>query len=1381
MSQSQRRSVAAWAAAWWLACACAASSAGAQSKAPVLAPRTGAAYTLPALHPNLIRGARPEGRYESDEVAAVDLFNGNLRLSVPLGQIYPVDSQLSYLFQLHYNSQVWDFSSGSGSSGPGWVHGNPLAHSNSGLGFDLSFGRLLPPATAGNPTSQWLYVSPDGGPHSFYSALHHDTPDPSDPGDLAQYTRDGSYLRLRQVGSERRVEQGNGVARVFVQYREQWRLSRLESLAGSSLSVAYASDGSSWTFTDSHGRTATVSFVADPTGRYPRLVGNVDLPAFGGGRALYTFAYTQATVARSCSDTRGGSETVPLLASITDPVGRVHGFEHYGAGADCHDAGRLKRHRLLSGGFHEWDYAGYAFPPTSCSASPPAYLVNGSGVVSKSKLQPSGAVVGTWTYAPQVTAAASGCGHDARRTVVTTPLGDQTVHHFAVGTDAPSAGGPALYGLPIAPTRPDASGQLFLSEEVFDCAPAADCALVRSRWQRFEQDQLCASTGGNCFHTNRRLQSSLEVFEDDEPVQGVKRFRGYAWSSFDGLGHYRVRAQASNFGRADAFTSEQHTNSAAGTYPPGAFTGNVFVVPAPSEPWFLQDYTYTQASDENGQSVRADACFSAQGLLLRTRRRAEAAQLTARDLVTAAAWEGGERTVETRYGGDTQALDTTSDLCVVALPAAGFTTEWDFAHGALARERRFDLDGTPLGYLTVDRDIDAATGKVAEERDSTGLATAYLFDLAGRPTWERREEGAWTEYVYTAPNGGSGWNSGPKTTILERPNGGSGTALSTRHVFRDALGRATGRWSSMPGGVTSGVRTQYNALDWRTHESTAYQVGNPTLSWTQYLDHDPFGRARTLRPPEGAAHDEVLVFKGEREEVRTSQVGRYFDPFSHLCYEHPATVTKTFDGQGRLWSELRNQPHPLPGQTQWTELAYGPDGQLVSRRDETTIASTTTGERSDWVYDGRGLLLEQSSESLSGQIGEASLYTEHDARGLPGRESQSGTFLPASGVAARRSYDALGRVVLVADAAEPTKKWKELEYGSENLTTTSGTDRRLGQLVRATRHNYFEGAHHTVTEEYRYLGVGGRPSEKTFSVATVSSPNVELQLNKSYRTTISYDDLGDPRRLDYPACLTCAPGETAVAGTVLPSYDQGRLVALGGERAGVAEGWLATVTWSVNGRPFDVTHGNGVREHYQPDSFGKPREASIAVIPPVGASHGSGSIVYDGAGWECGRGDESAVREVLEPGPDPEVSGPCVRSAAVDPFGGWSGEVLDPTCRGNELSNYRLYDAFDRHVATLQRSALRLVLVNGVPYWQPDPTRFVRQWTLFGLDPQPLSKVEEHVSQGFNNRRDSVYALGRLVGRTWQPYAGSSVVRAHKHPLGARNTRPDGYPWNTEF
>ena len=198
-------------------------------------------------HKNQARGFNANGVYSQGDVDHINLFNGNLTVSIPIGQPYPVNGPLSYSFTLIYNSNPWSarqvcdnsidqttfFSQfytvyslyvttpsgerqlvaqdtgpssdpygviGESSEAKCWTIQDPNPATNAGLGWQLSFGKLYTPRldafddrTDYTERSSWVYMSQDGSEHNFYHTLHED--DPAGSSNI-WYTRDGSYLRL---------------------------------------------------------------------------------------------------------------------------------------------------------------------------------------------------------------------------------------------------------------------------------------------------------------------------------------------------------------------------------------------------------------------------------------------------------------------------------------------------------------------------------------------------------------------------------------------------------------------------------------------------------------------------------------------------------------------------------------------------------------------------------------------------------------------------------------------------------------------------------------------------------------------------------------------------------------------------------------------------------------------------------------------------------------------------------------------------------------------------------------------------------------------------------------------------------------------------------
>ena len=105
----------------------------------------------------------------------IDILNGGLNLTIPIGPRYQVTENLGYQLQLVYNSKIWDTSR--------WGDLNEVSlrrHSNMGLGFTLQFGRIYrdvdwkvvgKDSSTGNAKYDnvytWTYVSPDGNEHEL--------------------------------------------------------------------------------------------------------------------------------------------------------------------------------------------------------------------------------------------------------------------------------------------------------------------------------------------------------------------------------------------------------------------------------------------------------------------------------------------------------------------------------------------------------------------------------------------------------------------------------------------------------------------------------------------------------------------------------------------------------------------------------------------------------------------------------------------------------------------------------------------------------------------------------------------------------------------------------------------------------------------------------------------------------------------------------------------------------------------------------------------------------------------------------------------------------------------------------------------------------------
>lgn len=257
---------------------------------------------------NVARGFDPGKAYTIGDIDSVNIFNGNLVITIPIGPSYPVSEALSYQLQLAYNGNSWDYVSYLGGE-----LGIPARSNNAGLGWQLSIGGVVSgPALPENAAAAWAYTTADGATRTFYPSLHQEESNnstysgPESPtaqvaaGGVIGYTRDGTYLRLIRMAPEivfestdpetgfpirdwqarRRVELPDGTVHILAaveliqttgpatltyqqEIGQQYRVERMEDRFGNSVDVAYdtlPNGNEMWTITDSTGRFHTVTF-----------------------------------------------------------------------------------------------------------------------------------------------------------------------------------------------------------------------------------------------------------------------------------------------------------------------------------------------------------------------------------------------------------------------------------------------------------------------------------------------------------------------------------------------------------------------------------------------------------------------------------------------------------------------------------------------------------------------------------------------------------------------------------------------------------------------------------------------------------------------------------------------------------------------------------------------------------------------------------------------------------------------------------------------------------------------------------------------------------------------------------------------------------------
>jgi len=1249
------------------------------------------------LDANLARGFSPGQLYDYSGIDSVNLYNGVLGLRLPIGPRYPVGDQLSYGLTLWYSSNVWDpsYQIINGQTVPLM---EPRRSSDAGLGWTISLGGNLygplHPSEAPLPSAGYQFESEDGAIHVFDHFLHKGENRP------CAFTRDNTYLRLCSSGDEKTIEFPDGTMRTYTRLPtpppsakrpwdfDRYRLTRIEDPFDNWVNVAYAdgADVSTWTITDSLGRSHTVSFhreLVDTENMW--VVDFVKLKGFEGVESRYDFEHEIVEIARSCKYFEGTPSDprfeTPLLRAVMLPADES-GFrmsyrmpdeperpaEHVTAyNTECVDGlkdapGTIKRLVLPAGGRLEWTYRNYLFSmPTQQEPDPVREIVEEStGVRTKTMLNKDlecdGGGSCTWTYNSISDSA------ENRKTVMTTPQGDDHVSYFRQRRPhsyLPEFTGWDL-GLPF--TTEETQAGLYLSQEIYDGSFSGG-TLLRSVYVAYEHDELYyGGTMGIWSHlytrSNRRVKAQRTLYHDDLNG-GVPRFTAVDYDEFDGLGHYRKVVTTGNLGGSGAHTGVTDYNGVhnLGVYElqPGTNTPVPGYTPFPPypHPWVIGTFESMRV-EESGSAFASQYCFDPlTGRLERRRMQASASGPGLHDVIVMSTRAGGVLDPEEPpsatqpivyedfiYGGDLQGLDTGSDLCNIPLPATPvYRTRNTQTNGTLALTEPLNPDnGNPI-LRSLDLVIDSSTGLAKTSTDPAGLATDYEYDKLGRLLWIKPRAGgdAWTEIRYCASSTSDLTCPdlvGDPTivTVRRRVNGSqNGSVVEETRTLFDPFGRVKRDDRMIPGHDWTGMRTTYNAMGWVTEVTERGAVGSDLPHKTRYLDYDPFGRPTRIQSPDYTAsndHEVTIEYLGVRWQQRglsvaTNLVGGETRYYTEEHRDHLGRLFRVRERNGAA-NAFNN-----------TNYSYDAAGRLAG----VTMHGGAIQQNRSFSYDGRGFLLSETHPENG-----TTYYSNYDAGGNAGRKRTG----PQNG-----QFD-LSYVYDDAQRLTKVRRWsdnqllKEFTYGSG----TTGSNRSKGKIETAVRHNHVlhpeNGSQHDViaTETYTYGGRGGRPSLRTTDLSVGQNPSVK------FSQSWGYNQLGQVNVLNYPACThsgsTCSPGSNMRPRLVTFGHDLGYLTAV--------PGWADTISYHANGMLDEIDHANGMIYEQGLDPKWMRRPASLGVTFPNNLVAPEIFAVplpyaYDGAGnvksWYDWRYRYDPVSRVLEGA----IDGGEAQSYTYDPFG----------------------------------------------------------------------------------------------------------------------------------
>ncbi len=1165
---------------------------------------------LAALHPNHPLGFDPERDNESSAIGidSVDLFSGSLSLSIPIGR-----------FTLNYSSNVWRYREILVDEEVK-IESFPDRRVNAGLGWHLGWGEVYHWDHALNDTGRWLYIGPDGAHHVFYRTLHKDD-DPALDSDEVFYTRDGSYLRMHQPnnfyvditapeGTTRRFDSGTGGLQSTYFLQKIW--SPFSSAEDPDLLVEYDREtngsiiGLERTVTDRHGRTHVVHFT-DQYAHLTQVVTQVDLEGFAGQRMQYNFFYDYIPVNRSCKDDYTDNEnriSIPHLREVTLPDGTAYSMKegsellYYNVckneqNVNIDDVtGVLKGIVLPNGGKIRWSFQEYEFPPGGTNS----VFNTSAGVEHRRLLLANDAELGSWRYKTSTFSPGAGLDPEVHTEVSVLPEGDCTKHFFdARYWVTPSQTKGWEYGLPFVYSQ--SSGGRYLSTQTWTAtAGNGSCSgeHLRSRYLQYRHDpppgEAPSGTNGvtlaDFYNTNRSVDAVRYVYHDDND-----NYADLEESDYDGLGQSRRSIETGTF-RLGTTTDERREtfmnyNTVSGTYP------GSYQQPGPFDPWIFGIYDYTTITEDEalGEStMRIEAHFEPDtGFLTCTRVLASGTSRSANDLLAVHERdpldpEGSRRDVK-RYGGDTQTLSTAGTECGTVPSEPAYWDHHDYQFGKLVQTTPRHPDGTDGPFPTYDVDLDPSTGRIVGQRDRAGYETTFDYDDAGRLRSVIPQDGARVEYDYI--NAAAAMPS--KRIVRFETNGG--VEITRGETFYDDFGRPRLQRRLLPDDTFSERETNINGRGWTTSVS---QWGD-LAKVTEYHNFDPFGRAGTIRPPEGADHDVRITRLGEREVI--TEIKR-------MLAGGEAYVSRVIEldryQRLRVLTELSGSSNPGPEATS-TFYDYDVGGRVTRLRTGAGAVQTRS-----FTHDNRGFMLTETHPEV-GATGNGTIsYHDYDAAGLPHRKVNGPNDFGYT-------YDFIGRRITILDRNRGNRLLTHFRWDS-----AIGFGK--GSLHYAMAYNYLDLPWNTTGEEtvkvrqvFRFEGIGGSVSRKDTKVYW-SLDDV------NFRQSFAFDDLGNPTTLTYPRCVAPADCFNSPAGavrTVGYTYTKGWLTA-------VPE-WATQIDYLASGLPGSVHHANGVVDHFTPDpSFTRrPIRLHTTGVQPAADNFDTGTMLYDGAGSLTAIGNDS--------------------------------------------------------------------------------------------------------------------------------------------------------------
>jgi|GEM_PF-2109030 len=1151
--------------------------------------------------PNFGRGVTPNQYFQDFGTDNVNLLNGNVTFSIPIGPELKHNGDLSLQLALHYNSKIWD--SDPIENVPGGRCAFLEGRSMVGLGWTLHVGRVIFQDYGGNGTcevgDEIYFETPDGSIHRLF---------PRNSGDPNTYweTKDGSYLRAQRLysGSSHTgwvVRYPNGVEytclrRMHIPWNESYAdeytcsslnhrdrkgyhdcfrgyyTTKIEDTFGNTIQVQYKVAPherclSKIVFQNVDGFDKTIEFITADAGGVPGgYVTGIRVPAFHDNNAArtvdYVLHYDLADVDFPVGDSFfhleyiycTGSlhyDNILRLRSIDIPEGEPIAF-------DYDDTGELIKTTYPMGGVVDYLYWFYKFgsyysQPKYTGSPPPdePHFRETRGIIRRTYSAP-GETSRYWTYERdyQYNGHYTSCptwvklrsphpDPDISQMILT-----QTHYGYLEIEPSSAAEPPCENGLPVLVEYYDEADDIVKKVETFYESDGGD--YVDNAWVWFN------------VRPYRTVTSWPQSGGGSIAVQELKE-------DYQGFGHYGTTSvyQAFDLLRREKRTWETTENQ----------TGNPYY-----QNWFVNQLKTREVySSSSSNSLCAWTVYensSSTG-----KRTAERRYRTG----TPPHGYGDLTRVDYSYNGDGNLTQEVHDGGREA-----YTIKYDYDYGYMT-EKWFQSENWYMESRWVHKTTGLPIESYSAAGNPSGLRVEYDYDDIGRITDAAPKD----------PNNGNLYSSqiiyndapGNIGATIRRLENGA-TRYTPLEFEYDSMGNVLREYDDLPNTTQAAcVEREYGPLGHVVRE-TIPGLGNPGGEET-VMDYDALGRViKKITPDTPPGRATIYDYDGltitvttpingaDEKEVRTIKDGldrivRVDEEATDLNGNYPEGwfITKyDYDGESRLC-----------GVEQWSENYGGTETARVEYRE--------------YTYDYEGNLI-TSDEPETGAV-QFSLYDPFGNAGQK-RDAWNNT--------TDYHYDNAGRLEYV--------KYRPNGMSSDTVTFyqydqnhSGGNDNAcLGKLTTVTETEYYSGqfgiqeAGH-YTEEYVYAGKKGVLS---YFDATVYVDAIGL--SQTWRTVYNFNRDGFLKHTDYPFFAGSLDNRQTIEYVYGAGNDTSYVTGVKRYAAFVVD----NVSYHPNGRPSAISYVSGTTTQITPDSQWRP--ARIKVMKGSSTLHDSGTYEYDGLG-----------------------------------------------------------------------------------------------------------------------------------------------------------------------